>query len=120
MTKIGFNVLAWSANVSEDLVPIIERLKNIGYDGVEFFVGGADAKACKSVGKIAKDLGLGVTTVVVSAICIDPLEPDNGRITAGTGTCVGGELFLDSRSKRIVIDNPVCPGTAPCIRSTSE
>lgn len=65
MTKIGFNVLAWSANVSEDLIPIIERLKNIGYDGVEFFVGGADEKASKSVGNYAKTLGLGVTTVTV-------------------------------------------------------
>ena len=65
MTKIGFNVLAWSANVSEDLLPIIEKLKNIGYDGVEFFVGGADESACKTVGKYAHDLGLGVTTVTV-------------------------------------------------------
>ncbi len=65
MTKVGFNVLAWSANVSEDLFPIIERLKSIGYDGVEFFVGGAEQNACKSVGKYAKELGLGVTTVTV-------------------------------------------------------
>mgnify|MGYP001810121795 FL=1 len=39
MNKIGFNVLAWSAGMSEELFPIIERLKEIGYDGVEFFVG---------------------------------------------------------------------------------
>jgi D-psicose/D-tagatose/L-ribulose 3-epimerase len=74
MTKIGFNVLAWSANVSEDLLPIIERLKNIGYDGVEFFVGGADEKACKSVGKYAKDLGLGVTTVTVVSPEANPIN----------------------------------------------
>jgi D-psicose/D-tagatose/L-ribulose 3-epimerase len=74
MTKIGFNVLAWSANVSEDLLPIIERLKNIGYDGVEFFVGGADEKACKSVGKYAKNLGLGVTTVTVVSPEANPIN----------------------------------------------
>jgi D-psicose/D-tagatose/L-ribulose 3-epimerase len=74
MAKIGFNVLAWSANVSEDLLPIIERLKNIGYDGVEFFVGGAEENACKSVGKYAKDLGLGVTTVTVVSPEANPIN----------------------------------------------
>lgn len=74
MNKIGFNVLAWSANVSEDLLPIIERLKNIGYDGVEFFVGGADKKACKSVGKYAAALGLGVTTVTVVSPEANPIS----------------------------------------------
>ena len=74
MNKIGFNVLAWSANVSEDLLPVIERLKNIGYDGVEFFVGGADENACKNVGKYAKDLGLGVTTVTVVSPEANPIS----------------------------------------------
>lgn len=31
--KVGFNVLAWSAVVSDELKPIIDRLKTIGYDG---------------------------------------------------------------------------------------
>lgn len=74
MTKIGFNVLAWSANVSEDLLPVIERLKNIGYGGVEFFVGGAEENACKSVGKYAKDLSLGVTTVTVASPEANPIS----------------------------------------------
>jgi hypothetical protein len=42
MNKIGFNVLAWSANMSDDLKPILDRLKKIGYDGAEFFVGSDD------------------------------------------------------------------------------
>jgi D-psicose/D-tagatose/L-ribulose 3-epimerase len=74
MNKIGFNVLAWSANVSEDLLPVIERLKNIGYDGVEFFVGGADERACKSVGQYTRDLGLGVTTVTVASPEANPIS----------------------------------------------
>ena len=65
MNKIGFNVLAWSAGVSEDLFPIIERLKNIGYDGVEYFVGSDDENAYKKLGKHSKELGLEVTTVTV-------------------------------------------------------
>jgi D-psicose/D-tagatose/L-ribulose 3-epimerase len=65
MNKIGFNVLAWSAGMSEELFPIIERLKQIGYDGVEFFVGSPDEAAYKQVGNFTRDLGLGVTTVTV-------------------------------------------------------
>ena len=65
MVKIGFNVLAWSANVSEDLFPVIERIKKIGYDGVEFFVGGAMHENCLKVGRFCQDLGLDVTTVTV-------------------------------------------------------
>ena len=74
MTKIGFNLLAWSANVSTDLLPIIDRLKNIGYDGVELFVGGAEENACKTVGKYAHDLGLGVTTVTVVGSEANPIS----------------------------------------------
>ncbi len=42
MTKVGFNLLAWSAVVSEEMLPIAERLKEIGYDGIECFLGAED------------------------------------------------------------------------------
>jgi D-psicose/D-tagatose/L-ribulose 3-epimerase len=65
MNKIGFNVLAWSAVISEDLKPTIDRLKTIGYDGVEFLVGSPNEVAYKRLGDYTKNLGLGVTTVFV-------------------------------------------------------
>ncbi len=74
MIKVGFNVLAWTANVTEDLYPTLERLKKIGYDGVEFFVGGAEHENCKKVGKRASDLGLGVTTVTVVGPETNPIN----------------------------------------------
>lgn len=74
MNKIGFNVLAWSANVSEELFPIIERLKTIGYDGVEYFVGATDENAYKVVGKHSKDIGLEVTTVTVVSPDANPIN----------------------------------------------
>ena len=54
MNKIGFNVLAWSAEISEQLFPILDRLKAIGYDGAEFFIGDTDAKPVDWWGTIAK------------------------------------------------------------------
>ncbi|MEM8966214.1 MAG: sugar phosphate isomerase/epimerase family protein [Bacteroidota bacterium] len=63
MNKIGFNVLAWSAVVSEDLLPIIDRLKEIGYDGVEFFVGAEEESVYKRLGDHCQSIGLEVTNV---------------------------------------------------------
>lgn len=65
MNKIGFNVLAWSAVISDELKPIVERLKKIGYDGVEFFIGAPGDAAYKWMGEYTRDLGLEVTTVFV-------------------------------------------------------
>ena len=64
MNKIGFNVLAWTAAVSDDLFPVIDRLKNIGYDGVEFYLGAPDLAAYQRMGDYTKDLGLETTAVM--------------------------------------------------------
>jgi D-psicose/D-tagatose/L-ribulose 3-epimerase len=64
MNKIGFNVLAWTAAVSDDLFPTIDRLKQIGYDGVEFYLGPQDAESYKRMGNYTKDLGLETTAVM--------------------------------------------------------
>jgi D-psicose/D-tagatose/L-ribulose 3-epimerase len=57
MNKIGFNVLAWSANMSDDLKPILDRLKKIGYDGAEFFVGSRMMLLTNESESIAEILG---------------------------------------------------------------
>lgn len=75
MIKIGFNVLAWSAVVSDELMPIAERLKNIGYDGLECFVGAADDPAAyRRFGKHVSDLGMGMTAVTVVGPDTNPIN----------------------------------------------
>ena len=74
--KIGFNVLAWSAAVSDELKPIIDRLKTIGYDGVEFLVGAPDEAAYRRIGDHARSLGLETTTVFVLGADENPIDPD--------------------------------------------
>ncbi|WKN29926.1 sugar phosphate isomerase/epimerase [Porifericola rhodea] len=76
-SKIGFNVLAWSANMSDDLMPIIDRLKGIGYDGVEFFIGSPDEAAYSRIGKHVKDLGMEATTVFVVSKDESPIDPSS-------------------------------------------
>lgn len=74
MNKLGFNILAWSASVDEDTYPIVDRLKEIGYDGVEFFYGTDDVHLykrfsdhCRSVDmKMTAVLGLGPDTNAIS------------------------------------------------------
>ena len=74
MNKIGFNVLAWSAGMSKDLFPIIERLKTIGYDGVEFFVGAPDEAAYREVGRFCNNVGLETTAVTVVSPEANPIS----------------------------------------------
>ncbi len=76
MNKIGFNVLAWSAVMSDDLIPILDRLKKIGYDGAEFFVGSPEEPAYKRIGDHAKNIGLEVTTVTVLGPEENPISAD--------------------------------------------
>ncbi|HUH18277.1 sugar phosphate isomerase/epimerase family protein [Albibacterium sp.] len=72
--KIGFNVLVWSAVMSEDLFPIVDRLKNIGYDGVECFIGEEDTPAYKRFGDYTRSLDLGVTAVMVGTKEENPID----------------------------------------------
>src|SRR6476620_1891163 len=76
MNKIGFNVLAWSAVITDELKPTVERLKNIGYNGVEFFVGAPNEAAYKWMGDYTKDLGLEVTAVTVVGKDESPISED--------------------------------------------
>lgn len=74
MNKVGFNVLVWSAEVTDDLMPIMERLRNIGYDGVECFIGGTDLKAFKRFGQHASTLGLETTSVCTLGESENPIS----------------------------------------------
>lgn len=67
--------MAWSAVVSDDLFPIADRLKTIGYDGIECFVGAADDPAAyKRFGAYANSLGLEVTAVTVVSPDANPIS----------------------------------------------
>ncbi|MEJ7646971.1 MAG: sugar phosphate isomerase/epimerase family protein [Chryseolinea sp.] len=74
MIKIGFNVLAWTANVSDELMPIADRLKKIGYAGVECFIGSVDAAAYKRFGRHARSIGLETTAVFVVGKDTNPVD----------------------------------------------
>ncbi len=74
MNKIGFNVLVWSAAVSDDLFPIVERLKKIGYDGVEFYVGPGDDAPYRRMGDFTRELGMETTSVSTLGADTNPID----------------------------------------------
>src|SRR3546814_98520 len=75
MNNIGFNVLAWSAVVSDDLKPILDRLYEIGYNGAEFLIGAPDEQAYRRIGDYSRALGLETTAVFVLGPDVNPIDP---------------------------------------------
>ena len=64
--KIGFNLLLWTGQVTDENFPVIEKLKAAGYDGVEipiFDVSNPGHFA--KIGQVIKDNGLQATAVTV-------------------------------------------------------
>ncbi|WP_338874768.1 sugar phosphate isomerase/epimerase family protein [Spirosoma sp. SC4-14] len=72
---VGFNLLAWSAPISEKMYPMTERLKKIGYDGIECFIDYQDASAYKQFGDHLQQLGLQSTAVMVMSPEENPASP---------------------------------------------
>ena len=49
--KIGFNVLLWTTNLVEEEFHLLEKLKKVGYDGVEIPVFGGDIDHFQKIGQ---------------------------------------------------------------------
>ena len=76
MPKLGFNLLTWTASISDDFFPHIERLKKIGYDGIEICMGQQDAAAYQRLATHLRNLDLGVTCVTIVGADANPVSPD--------------------------------------------
>jgi D-psicose/D-tagatose/L-ribulose 3-epimerase len=73
--KFGMNLLLWTGELNDAMLPVLESLKNMGYDGVELplFNLGLDYAAW---GKRLDDLGLERTAVTVRGVEDNPISPD--------------------------------------------
>ncbi len=61
--KIGMNMLLWTNHVTEAHLPIIENIKEIGYEGIEIPLGDGDVKHYTNLHKNISNLGLACTCV---------------------------------------------------------
>ena len=81
--KVGMNLLLWTAFVTEEHFPILEKIKKTGYDGVEIPLFDGDAKHYTKIKKELDNLGLGCTAVTVVNAETNPISPDAAIRKAG-------------------------------------
>ena len=75
--KVGFNMLLWTTHVTEEAFPLLEAIKEIGYDGVEIPLFEGQPEHFEKVGKAIKDNGLTCTSVtVIPDEEHNPVSPD--------------------------------------------
>ena len=73
--KFGMNLLLWNGEINDDLLPVLESLKAMGYDGVEIPLFNYDLDY-EAWGKKLDDLGLERTAVTVRTEEDNPISPD--------------------------------------------
>lgn len=61
--KIGMNLLLWTTDINENLYPILEKIKAVGYDGMEVPIGDEGDHKYVALGKKLQELELGCTCV---------------------------------------------------------
>lgn len=81
--KYGMNLLLWTSKVDESHFPLLEQIKEWGFDGVELPVFDMDLDCFKKVGAKLEELGLGATAVTVCTEEENPISPDASLRQAG-------------------------------------
>lgn len=76
--KFGMNMLLWTAEVTEDHLPVLQKLKDLGYDGVEMPVFSPEVEKYEKIAKHLDSLGLERTAVTVRTVEENPISPEAG------------------------------------------
>jgi D-psicose/D-tagatose/L-ribulose 3-epimerase len=74
--KTGMNLLLWTTHVTSEHFPILARLKETGFDGVEVPLFEGNAAHYKTVRKELDNQGLKCTTVTVATPDANAISPD--------------------------------------------
>jgi D-psicose/D-tagatose/L-ribulose 3-epimerase len=75
--RYGMNLLLWTGELNESLMPVLDMLKRLGYDGVEVPLFNT-ALDYAQWGRRLSDLGLQRTAVTVRGVDDNPISPDAG------------------------------------------
>lgn len=101
--KYGMNLLLWTGEMHDGMMPVLENLKQMGYDGVELPIFQLDEGHWKQWGKRLDDLGLERTAVTVRGEEDNPISPDakvratgvdNNRRTLDCCQAVGAQTLV--------------------------
>jgi len=74
--KFGMNLLLWSGELNDGLMPVLESLKQMGFDGVEVPIFDFDTKKYEGWGKRLDQLGLARTVVTCRGADDNPISAD--------------------------------------------
>lgn len=74
--KFGMNLLLWSGDPDDSLLPVIEELKAAGFDGVEIPLFNLDVDKWTKYGEKIKAMDLKCTAVTVRNEGDNPISPD--------------------------------------------
>ncbi|HAN96618.1 MAG TPA: isomerase [Planctomycetaceae bacterium] len=80
--KYGMNLLLWTGELNDGLMPVLESLKSMGYDGVEIPLFNLDLDYA-AWGKRLDDLGLARTAVTVRNLEDNPIAADEATRAKG-------------------------------------
>ena len=74
--KYGINLLLWTDSMHDGLIPVIETLKEMGYDGVEMPLFEPNKELYADWGKKLDAIGLERTAVTIRSADANPISPD--------------------------------------------
>lgn len=75
--KVGFNLLVWSGGLPDIFWGVTEKLKTLGYDGVECFMAEQNVAVYRKFGEHLRSIGLEGT-------CVLGLGPDDNPVSDST------------------------------------
>jgi D-psicose/D-tagatose/L-ribulose 3-epimerase len=74
--KFGMNLLLWTGEMHDGMLPVLESIRDMGYDGVELPMFDLDVNKWSQWGRRLDELGLQRTAVTVRGEADNPISPD--------------------------------------------
>lgn len=74
--RYGMNLLMWTDTLTDEVLPLLDELKEIGFDAVEIPVFEIDVEKYAKWGKRFDELGLARTGTAVRTAADNPISPD--------------------------------------------
>ena len=82
--KYGMNLLLWTGEVTDQMLPVCQQLKDAGFDGVELPMFNLDLDYA-ALGKRLDSIGLKRTAVTIRGEADNPISPESGCSRQGCG-----------------------------------
>jgi D-psicose/D-tagatose/L-ribulose 3-epimerase len=101
--RIGFNLLVLGGVIGDEHLPSIERLRAIGYDGVEISILDGDVEHYQRLGRHLRDIGLAATFGATATEEASPISSDTAirsrardrlRWAVDCGHALGGSVMI--------------------------